>query len=169
MFPAVNLLILFLFFSYDERLSVRRDRSSFQLGVILPSRAQKNNKKNLWLKLSVFKERVMSAREIAQDGAKDEHTVYEKCAHKMQINMTHTSKGSHFPESCHLGKFSWFFCVNLHSCGFYRVAKKKSELRCGAEEMRQHRRNANLSVQAHPFTHLHMGPVCVRVCTTLYS
>lgn len=111
----------------------------------------------------------MSAREIAQDGAKDEHTVYEKCAHKMQINMTHTSKGSHFPESCHLGKFSWFFCVNLHSCGFYRVAKKKSELRCGAEEMRQHRRNANLSVQAHPFTHLHMGPVCVRVCTTLFS
>lgn len=45
MFPAVNLLILFLFFSYDERLSVRRDRSSFQLGVILPSRAQKEQQK----------------------------------------------------------------------------------------------------------------------------
>lgn len=62
-----------------------------------------NRQHKFGLKLLILEQSVISATEKAQVGVNDEHTRALMCC---------------------VGKFWWFFCVNLHSCGFYRATTK---------------------------------------------
>lgn len=70
------------------------------------------------------------------------------CENHAEAPTTHVSIS--LPSSCHLGKFWWGFCVNLHSCGFYSDAKKSL---CDHVQQRKEGRRTQFWGQSRPFTH----------------